>query len=43
MVFTTTCLDYPTGLDISGSADGSGVTMALRILVSTKDGQMSVK
>ena len=43
MVYTTTCLDYPTGMEISGSADGSGVTMALRILVSTKDGQMSIK
>ena len=42
-VYTTTCLDYPTGLEITGIAGSTGVTMSLRILVSVQDGQMNIK
>ena len=40
---TATVLGYPCGLEVSGSGNDSNVYLYMKIILSTPDGQMSVK
>ena len=42
-VITSTILGYPAGLEVKGSLDGGSVTLAMRVVVCSKDGNLTKK
>ena len=40
---TATGMGYPVGLDLVGSVSGTDITLTMRIIITSKDGQLNIK